>query len=258
MLKALVKVKGEPTQHLKHDLYDKEFFMVKKIYFLVTSLVFSSWVFANDPKASSLKTSKLPLSLITYPLDLKKSEIVWTGYKGLGDYIRYSHDGIVAIKEGLVTYEKKHPKTIKITMDMTTISCRDIEKPSRRKRLEDHLKNDDFFAVQNFPMATFESTKIEETGPGLYKVFGSMMIRGIKNPISFDLQVTQKEEVYEAKADLTLNRTRWNVMYKSKQNISGFNEKIESTFETYKDRLIHDNFDLTIKIITKSQKKNIL
>ncbi len=194
----------------------------------------------------------------TYELDINRSHVNWKGYKGLGEYIKYSHHGRVSIKEGSVIYEGGHPKKINILMDMKTITCLDIKKPGRRQRLENHLKNEDFFAVSRFPIAQFQSSKIINKKSGIYLVTGVMTVRGIQNTITFELKVEKKDKQFAARANLTLDRTKWNVMYKSTKNIQGFDEKVKSTFETYKDRLIHDNFDLTILITTKDSKKNLL
>ncbi|MEM9063852.1 MAG: YceI family protein [Planctomycetota bacterium] len=48
-----------------------------------------------------------------------------------------------------------------------------------------HLKSPDFFNVQQFPRATFESTSIRDNGDGTFNVTGDLTIRGETNEISF-------------------------------------------------------------------------
>jgi len=66
----------------------------------------------------------------------------------------------------------------------------DIESPSLITpigRLTGHLQSPDFFDVEQFPKATFKTTKIEATdaAAGKYKITGDLTIRDVKKSISF-------------------------------------------------------------------------
>ena len=52
--------------------------------------------------------------------------------------------------------------------------------------LNDHLKNADFFDVENYPSLMFESTSVEDLGDGQLRVSGNLTMLGQSHPVSFD------------------------------------------------------------------------
>jgi polyisoprenoid-binding protein YceI len=52
-----------------------------------------------------------------------------------------------------------------------------------------HLRSADFFDVENYPTATFVSTKVESKGGSDYRVTGDLTIRGTTRPVTFDVEV---------------------------------------------------------------------
>jgi len=55
---------------------------------------------------------------------------------------------------------------------------------SGNEKLDGHLKSPDFFAVAEFPTATFKSTRVSPAGSGKYEVTGDLTIRGITKPVT--------------------------------------------------------------------------
>lgn len=49
-----------------------------------------------------------------------------------------------------------------------------------------HLKSENFFDVQKFPLIKFESNAIKPLSPGKFKMEGSLEIKGIKKPVTLD------------------------------------------------------------------------
>ena len=54
---------------------------------------------------------------------------------------------------------------------------------------DEHLRTSDFFDVESFPTMTFRSTGAEVKGDGEYVLRGDLTIRGVTNPVSFDVSV---------------------------------------------------------------------
>ena len=52
-----------------------------------------------------------------------------------------------------------------------------------------HLKTDDFFNVEKFPVMKFKSTKIEKTGDGTYAITGDLTIRDITKSVVLDTKL---------------------------------------------------------------------
>lgn len=52
-----------------------------------------------------------------------------------------------------------------------------------------HLRSDDFFSAEQYPTATFRSTKIEADGADEFKVYGDLTIRDQTHPIVLDAEL---------------------------------------------------------------------
>jgi polyisoprenoid-binding protein YceI len=66
-----------------------------------------------------------------------------------------------------------------IEVSIPTASVRTVD-----ERLDDHLKNADFFDVEKFPTLTFISTKVRSTGGRNYAVTGDLMIHGVTRSVT--------------------------------------------------------------------------
>jgi polyisoprenoid-binding protein YceI len=156
-------------------------------------------------------------------IKVENSKVVWKGYKVTG-----SHEGVIAIKSGYLTFDKDKLTGGNFVIDMTTITTTDLEGESKGQ-LEGHLKSDDFFGVENFPTASLTFTNVNSTGKNSYKVTGDITIKGKTETIKFDLSVYGNK----ANASLKIDRTKFDVRYGS-----------TSFFDGLKDKAIYDDFDL--------------
>lgn len=68
---------------------------------------------------------------------------------------------------------------IDATIRMASI---DTDNESRDK----HLRSDDFFNAEKYPLMTFKSTKIEKTGEKTYKITGELTIRDVTRTVVLD------------------------------------------------------------------------
>ncbi|PHR10428.1 MAG: lipid-binding protein [Sphingopyxis sp.] len=158
---------------------------------------------------------------------IEKSKVVWKAYKVTG-----SHVGTIALKEGSLTFEKDKLIGGKFTIDMTTIINTDQEGEYKEK-LEGHLKSDDFFGVKTYPTSSLIFKKVRAIGKNSYKVTGNLTIKGITNPIDFEVSIYGKK----ATATLKVDRAKYNVRYGS-----------TSFFDNLKDKAIYDEFDLIVDL----------
>ena len=215
---------------------------------LLSFLVFFSvFLQAGKKPTPSGSTS----SIQKFLLDKKNSQISWTGYKGLGDYIKYSHSGLVDLESGSVVFSKGELESFSINMNMESIKNTDIKDPSRSKRLENHLHNEDFFDTKKYKFASFSSTSIAKIKAKSYRVKGFMTIKNKSQNITFTMSI-EKDSYgkYSATGKLSLDRTLWGILYKSKKSTKGFTDKVQSIFDTYKDKLIKDDFDIRFDVKT--------
>jgi len=156
-------------------------------------------------------------------IKVKESKVVWKGYKVTG-----SHEGVIGIKSGTLSFTDGELTGGEIFMDMTSISNTDMEGEYKTK-LEGHLKSDDFFGVQSHPTSKLVFQNIIATGKNSYKISGNLTIKGITKPITFDMSIYGNK----ANASLKIDRTMYDVRYGS-----------TAFFDNLKDKAIYDEFDL--------------
>src|SRR5213076_3352646 len=80
-----------------------------------------------------------------------------------------------------------------------------------------HLKSPDFFDVQQFPIATFSATAIEESG-AQQKVTGNLDLHGVTKSISFPANIQVADDAVTVKAEFAINRRDFNINYPGMPN----------------------------------------
>ncbi|TWT38540.1 YceI family protein [Blastopirellula retiformator] len=103
---------------------------------------------------------------------------------------------------GVATLAEQNPREISVEIKTASLTT-DIEK------LTDHLKSVDFFNVREFPTATFKSTGIEATEPGMFKVTGDLTLLGETKSITFPAKVAGGEMT----AEFMIDRTEFGMTY---------------------------------------------
>ena len=87
--------------------------------------------------------------------------------------------------EGEVTYDPDDPSACSIRI---TVQAESVRTWSRQR--DDHLKGPDFFDVKQFPVLTFESTRVEGLDDDRYRVTGSFSMHGVTREITFEASRT--------------------------------------------------------------------
>lgn len=166
-------------------------------------------------------------------IDTEQSQITWKGYKVLG-----SHTGYVSVKDGDFQMQDGALVGGSFMIDMTSITCTDLEGEYADK-LVGHLKSDDFFGVANFPTASFNITQVISRGtPGSYKIVGDLTIKEKTQQIKFNANISEEDGQNIAVADVTIDRSDFDVRYGS-----------GSFFDNLGDNTIYDEFDLSIRMV---------
>lgn len=143
--------------------------------------------------------------------------MLWTGYYlfNFGE-----HNGSIQLLKGDIQVDKESIVGGYFDIDMTSIKDLDMPPADGGRDLEEHLKNNDFFATDKFPTARFEISKSEKIkdaragGPN-YDITGNLTIKGNKNTLSFPATITFNENGMQAKAKFKFDRTKWNIHYNS-------------------------------------------
>lgn len=148
-------------------------------------------------------------------MPLTSSKLKWTGKKLTGE-----HFGTVNIAAGNLIVENGQLTGGTFTMDMKSIVVEDLTDPDYNKDLTDHLNSPDFFDTANHPEAKFEITGVEalaaaDAAGNTHTISGNLTIKGITNGIKFPATVTLTEGKAGAKATFAIDRTLWDIKFKS-------------------------------------------
>lgn len=197
------------------SIFSLKFIMMAAV-FAITSTVFAS-------------------SADTYKVDADQSTLRWNGKKVLGE-----HWGYVDIKSGKLNHDNGKFSG-DFTIDMTTIVVKDLEDPESNAKLKGHLESDDFFSVAKHSTAKLKVTKIEkqkgEKGE-THKVYGKLTIKGITNDVTFPATLIFSGDKLTAKADFTIDRSKWDIRYGS-----------GSFFDNLGDKTIYDDIWFTLNLV---------
>lgn len=176
-----------------------------------------------------------------HAINLKESRIEW-----LGRNLLNKHWGSAGIRRGEITFRGGVPVFALFSIDMTDLSCDDLRGDPLHDVLITHLQSDDFFDVTRFPKAVFEIdsfTPIENSSPGApnYHASGNLTLRGITEPVEFDLVAgITGDGKAAAQASFAIDRTRWEVIYGSGK-----------LFHRLANHLVNDLIEFQIRIVTE-------
>ncbi len=220
---------------------------MKLNYLLIIPFIVLSFFSCNSKKEESKESkkeiSKMPMMKLdngTYSIVKVSSMINWQG-SHLGK--SYAHKGAISISDGSLKVEEGSLSSGTFEIDMTSITCSDIEDASKNADLVEHLKSDDFFAVEKFPKATFviKEVKSSKKSTATHQITGDLTIKDKTNSITFDASIAATDGSLAANAKTTIDRTKWDVNYGSKTVFS----------DLVIDKTLSDDIELSINIIAK-------
>ena len=162
-------------------------------------------------------------------VNTEKSSINWLGKK-----IGGQHEGLISLKSGELVEKDGGIVSGSFIIDMTSITCTDLEDEGYNEKLVGHLKSDDFFGIETFPTATLTVLKATKNLKGKATVTGELTIKGKTESISFD--IVKNESTYAAKIEI--DRSKYAIKYGS-----------TSFFDSLGDKAIDDIFILNIKLL---------
>jgi polyisoprenoid-binding protein YceI len=114
---------------------------------------------------------------MTWQLDSSHSQIQFTVRhlmisKVRGFFDEFSMD---------LNYDEEKPQNSSVVVTVNTGSAN-----TRDAQRDEHLRTADFFDVENYPTATFDSKRVEVTGENSGKIYGDLTIRDITKEIVVD------------------------------------------------------------------------
>ena len=117
-------------------------------------------------------------------------------------------------------------------LDMTSIVCTDLSGKGKAG-LENHLKNADFFDVNNYPTAELIILGTEKISEQEHTIKAEISIKEITQKITFKAKIERKK----ASTKLVIDRTLFGIIYKS-----------GNFFKELADKAIYDEFKMQIEL----------
>ena len=167
-------------------------------------------------------------------IDTKSSTVKWIGSK-----VASAHEGTINIQRGVLMINHGTLVGGQFSIDMNSIKNTDIESEEYSAKLEGHLKNKDFFNVEQFPTAVITITNAIKGKENNYTVIANLTIKGITHPITFDANVNINGINFLAKAKIKIDRTKWDITYNS-----------GNFFENLGDYLIKDEIEFDVFLLS--------
>ena len=172
-------------------------------------------------------------------LDLNQSSVTWLGKKVTGQ-----HTGTVKISDGNIYLKDNKLVGGTVKVDIRTLEDSDLASdPDSKKKLETHLKSDDFFNAEKYPFTTFVINSVEESkdpAKPKYIVKGDLTIRDVTKGVSFPANIDINGNNVTAEINADIDRTDFGLKYGSGK-----------FFESLGDKAISDMFNIKIKIVAK-------
>lgn len=199
-------------------------------------LGFSSFASSSNADEEKKETSTEVLA--------KSSRILWKGFKPLGE-----HTGEIKVKHGNLLFVDTLLTGGEIVVDMSSITCTDIEDEANNAKLVGHLKSKDFFDVDSFSTAKLKikkmipygafDTKQEESIGEVYKAVADLTIKEITKEVKFKIRLYKYSSngYISASARIEIDRSDFDVKYGS-----------GSFFDELGDKVIYDEFRLDVSL----------
>jgi len=180
-----------------------------------------------------LFSTVLVLGQNQFKTDIESSLVNWKGFKPTGE-----HYGTVNLKSGSFTVENNKIVNGNFEIDMTSIVDLDMAADNEyNAKLVGHLKSDDFFGVEKYPVAIFQLTSTEVKGDKTL-IKGNLKIKEKTHPVSFEATVTLDGDRLLLKSDtFKIDRSKWDIKFKSK-----------SFFDDLGDKFIDDDMELSVLV----------
>jgi polyisoprenoid-binding protein YceI len=178
-----------------------------------------------------MSTTTVPSTVTgTYAIDPTHSRIGFVARHAMVTKVRGSFNEF----EGTGTFDAEDPSRSQLSLTIKTASI-----DTRNADRDGHLRNNDFFAVEEHPEITFVSTAVEQLDGETFRVTGDLTIKGVTKPVTVDFEYTGTavDPFSNVRLGLegrtTINRKDWGVNWNAALEAGGVlvSEKVTLEFE---------------------------
>ena len=196
---------------------------MKKIFLSAILSVLTLFAMATKPHVDHVR------------VNTENSTVKWKGSK-----ISSSHNGTVNILKGTLSIDHGTLVGGQFIIDMQSLETTDMSE-EYNKKLDGHLKNEDFFNVAEFPNALVIITSAKKRDGNDYDITADLTIKGITHSINFPAVVILNGLNFTATANIKIDRTKWGIEYNSGNFFENLGDKL------ILDEIVLDVFLLSVK-----------
>ncbi|WP_257670880.1 YceI family protein [Parapedobacter tibetensis] len=174
---------------------------------------------------------------VVYQLDVKKSKLFWKAPKN-------QHNGFILFNSGtLSNFTADRPTRGTFSINMNSMRSTDEPTAAGRKKVDDELRSEGFFAVSRYPTATMLVKQIlPEQNPATYRVSGELTIKGVTKTIEFTTIMKQNSSTITATANMSITRANWNINHQPEPTSWNI-------FGRLKDNLVDDEIPVSLELV---------
>jgi polyisoprenoid-binding protein YceI len=136
--------------------------------------------------------------------------------------------------EGTAVLDGANPANskVQVTIDAASIDTRNAQR-------DEHLRSNDFLAMQEYPQITFSSTGVRQVGEATFELTGDLTIRGVSQPITipFTFEGAARDPFGNLRAgfegSVTINRKDYGITWNAALETGGVlvSDKVTLEFE---------------------------
>lgn len=170
---------------------------------------------SHPPIKASTSVKSTSAEQVKLALDKGKSNVAFT----VTHMVVSEVEGNFKVFNGSMEYTKPDFSDAKIdfTVDVKSVNTNNANR-------DKHLRSDDFFNVEKFPVMKFVSTSFVHQEGSSYKLAGNLTIRDVTKPVTFNvsypgLSADQKTAIFEART--TIDRFDYNLKWSKMTEAGG-------------------------------------
>ncbi len=166
----------------------------------------------------------------TYTLDPTHTRIGFLARHAMVTKVRGSFNEF----EGTATVDGDNPSnsSVRVTIDAASIDTRNAQR-------DGHLRSNDFLALEEFPVITFVTTGVDQTGPTSLELTGDLTIKGVSNAVTipFEFEGAATDPFGNLRAGFegrgVVNRRDWGLTWNAVLETGGFmvSDKVRIEFD---------------------------
>jgi polyisoprenoid-binding protein YceI len=166
----------------------------------------------NTPVALETQAAAAPKAVSghQYTVALQRSKLSAVGAK-----ISAEHPIVFHSYTANITVDGDQVTGVTYTTDMAKLEA-------DHPRLTEHLLNEDFFWVEQYPTSSFISTevtsKVDQVSGMTHTVTGDLSIRGVTKRVSFPAKITLSGTEVSAETEFVINRQDFGVTYPGRKD----------------------------------------